>query len=69
VQTVLDRARRMAAVQGCGTGLFSLIEETGATYIYLHQGKGSLQPAALAGCDGVEPVYGEGEVFIFRVPR
>jgi hypothetical protein len=66
---VIDRARRMSAVAECGPALSALLEETGAGYIYLRQGVGSLQPAALAGCAGLEAVYGEGEVFIFRVSR
>jgi hypothetical protein len=57
----------MAEIEGCGPDLAALIAETGATHIYLHQGRGSLQPAALAGCAGLRPVYGEGEVFIFEV--
>jgi hypothetical protein len=66
VLAILDRARRMAAIEGCGPDLAELIEETGATHIYLHQGRGALQPGALAGCEGVAPVYSEGEVFIFE---
>jgi len=67
VLAVLDRARRMAEIEGCGPDLAALIAETGATHIYLHQGRGGLQPAALAGCAGLRPVYSEGEVFVFRV--
>ena len=57
----------MAEVNGCSAELFALIEETGARYVYLHQGRGSLQPASLAGCEGLEPVYAEREVFIFAL--
>ena len=67
VLEVLDRAERMSGVEGCGDDLRSLLEETGATYVYLHQGKGTLQPAALGGCEGLRPVYADGEVFIFGV--
>ncbi|HUF37115.1 MAG TPA: hypothetical protein VMN57_01220 [Anaerolineales bacterium] len=67
VLTLLDRARRMSAVEDCGDELRALIEETGATHVYLHQGRGSLQPASLAGCAGLRPVYAGEGVFIFEV--
>ena len=69
VRELLDRAARMSQIAACDADFREMAAETGATHVYLHQGRGSLQPLALGGCEGVTPVYGRGDVFIFALDR
>jgi hypothetical protein len=60
-------AQQAVEVKECSAGLYDSLRLGGSTHVYLHTGKGSLQPAALEGCAGLEKVYeGEG-VVIYQV--
>jgi len=54
-------------LSGCGPEFWALMRQAHVTHVYLHEGKGSLQPAGLQGCAGVEPVYHEDGVWIYEV--
>ena len=66
-----DGVNRLASevfqLKGCTADLWSVIDSQGVTHIYLTEGTGSLQPADLAVCPGVEEVYRVGKVRIYRV--
>jgi hypothetical protein len=54
-------------LHGCDTNFWNLVEEAGLTHIYLHQGKGVLQPSALTGCAGLDLIYEQESVYIYQI--
>jgi hypothetical protein len=64
---VEDLAQRAAKLTTCDADFWSVVQEYGATHIYLHQGQGSLQAQALAGCTGIVNVYRSGGVFLYEI--
>src|SRR5574340_520259 len=69
VSQITDWAERTAKLTTCDADFFRLVDEFDAGYLYLHQGRGSLQPAALMNCPGVVNVYRRGAVFIYQLER
>lgn len=61
-----ERASRLSA---CDEQLWSLIEEARADFLYLHEGRGALQPGALANCPGLVPVYRRDGVYIYEINK
>ena len=60
-------AQRASQLQTCDASFWALAQESGAQYVYVRQGQGSLQPDALAGCDGLLAVFRRGGVFIYEI--
>ncbi len=54
-------------LQECDADFWALVEEARLTHVYLHSGKGDLQPAALQECAGIRLVYQNAAVSIFEV--
>lgn len=69
VSQIADWAERTNRLTTCDADFWRLVEEFDAGYLYLHQGRGSLQPAALMNCPGVVNVYRRGAVFIYQLER
>jgi len=44
-----------------------LVQEANLQYVYLHEGKGSLQASALQGCAGLKQLYSAGGVSIWII--
>jgi hypothetical protein len=67
----IDRlAATVSALTGCTEEFWSVVQAEGVTYLYIKEGTGSLQPAGLEGCPGIEEVFRIGKVRIYRVvPR
>ena len=56
-----------STLKDCGTDFWKLVHDAHLTYVYLHQGSGSLQPEGLKACSGLTPVYQLGGVFIYTI--
>lgn len=69
IAQITDWAERTTKLTTCDADFWRLAEEFDAGYLYLHQGRGSLQPAALMNCPGVVNVYRRGTVFIYQLER
>jgi len=67
VLQISNWAERAAELVTCDSDFWQLVKETGSQYVYVRQGQGSLQPAALAACDGLLPVYRRDGVFIYEI--
>jgi hypothetical protein len=67
VLQITDWAQRAARLTTCDADFWQLVYESGAQYLYVRQGQGSLQPAALASCDGLVSVYRRDGVFIYEI--
>jgi len=58
---------RTSVVHACDDGLWSLVRDAHLTHIYIHEGKGSLQPSAMIDCPNLEVVYTQNGVWIYEV--
>ncbi|HOE70100.1 MAG TPA: hypothetical protein PLE10_08985 [Brevefilum sp.] len=56
-------------VSTCSEDFWNLVEEAELDWVYLRKGVGSLQPEGLVGCPGVEEVYEDGEVWVYKIER
>jgi hypothetical protein len=64
---VNDWANRSAEVKDCSPEFWQIMREAGLTYVYVREGKGSLQPAALDECSRLEALYRQEGVGIYRI--
>jgi len=64
INAMAERASRLTT---CNDEFWSLVQEGEATYIYLHEGRGSLQPEALSDCSELVPVYRREGVYIYTI--
>lgn len=62
-------AEQLNELTTCGEDFWRLVEEFDARYLYLRQGRGSLQPDGLAACPRVVNVYRRGGVHIYEIAR
>ncbi len=58
---------RAAVVHACDDGFWSLVKDARLSHVYLHAGKGSLQPQAMIDCPNVEVVYEQEEIWIYEI--
>jgi hypothetical protein len=67
VEGINNYAETASQLQECSTEFWDLVQEAGVTHIYLVEGRGSLQPEGLEGCDGLSIEYAKGGVFIYVI--
>jgi len=60
-------AERADRLQTCSEEFWALVQEANLQYVYLHEGKGSLQASALQGCAGLKQLYSAGGVSIWII--
>jgi hypothetical protein len=60
-------AGRASQVKACDDDFWSLVRDAQLDYAYLRQGVGSLQPAVLDSCQGVERLYSQSGVNIYHL--
>ncbi len=66
---VLETARQAAEIDACDADFWALVADEGVTHVYLKWGVGSLQPGALANCQGARLVYDVDGIYIFTLQR
>ena len=66
-QKLLSWGQAASEINTCSDDFWALVDEAELGWVYLRVGVGSLQPSALVGCAGVEAVYEEGGVVIYRL--
>jgi len=67
IQQVNRLAQAASQVTTCDSAFWSLVQEIHLTHIYVKAGRGSLTPAALASCVGLQRVYAAGGVEIWQI--
>jgi hypothetical protein len=67
MKKIMDWGERAQVVSGCSDDLWRLIDDADLTHIYLRDGKGRLSAGALEDCSGIEQVYEENGVGIYKV--
>jgi hypothetical protein len=60
-------AAQVSQIEGCTREFWDLVSEQGLTHIYLKQGLGSMQTSHFENCPGVELIYEQGGVYVYRI--
>lgn len=61
--------RAASTLKTCDEVFWNLTDETGATYLYLHRGRGSLQPEGVVDCAELLLIYRNDEVILYEITR
>lgn len=69
VTQINDWAARSAQLEGCSPEFWEIVREAQLTHVYLREGVGALQPAQLANCPRLQPLYQEQGVHIYAILR
>jgi hypothetical protein len=56
-----------ARLTTCDADFWGLVREARLSYLYVRSGTGSLQPAALETCAGVDPIYARDGVYLYAL--
>lgn len=62
-------AERAESVEGCTSAFWEVVNEAGLTHVYLREGVGRLQPAALQACPNLQLIYQVDGVFMYQISR
>ena len=60
-------AGQFSQLVGCSTEFWELVEDAELTHIYLSANKGTMQPSQFSDCPGVEPIYHNESVYLYRI--
>jgi hypothetical protein len=69
VRQINQWAERASHLTTCDEAFWSLIEEGNLSFVYLREGRGSLQPAGLLNCPEVVVIYRREGVLLFQLER
>jgi hypothetical protein len=67
VELWVNWMERAAVVHACDDGFWSLVKDASLSHVYLREGKGSLQPAALIDCPNLDIIYQLAGVSIYEI--
>jgi hypothetical protein len=67
VRRINERAERASRLTTCDEAFWSLVEEGGFEFVYLREGRGSLQPSGLLNCPDVVLIYRREGLTIFQI--
>lgn len=68
-KTWTDWSTRASRVTTCGLDFWELVDEAGLSYVYLREGAGSLNAAALQNCEGLQRLYTNDGVSIWLIEK
>jgi hypothetical protein len=60
-------AAQVSQIKGCTPEFWELVSEEDLTHIYLKQGLGSMQTSHFENCPGVELIYEQDDVYVYRI--
>lgn len=66
-QQIRDWGAAASEIETCSEGFWRIMEDAGLDFVYIREGIGSLQAEGLVGCEGVERVYENSIVRIWRL--
>jgi hypothetical protein len=67
VERVNQTAAKVSLIDGCTTEFWDLVNEERFTHIYLTQSQGKIRPNQFENCPGVEVIYKNDGVYLFRI--
>ncbi len=62
-------AERSESIDGCDPAFWEIVDEASLTHVYLREGVGKVQPAAMQSCPGIRQIYGRAGVFIYEIDK
>jgi hypothetical protein len=66
-QQVNSLAEKFSQLTGCTPEFWEIVQEEDLTYLYLSANKGSLQPDQFQDCPGVELIFSNESVYLYRI--
>ena len=66
-QQIRDWGAAASEIETCSEGFWRIVEEADVDFVYIREGIGSLQAEGLAECEGVESVFENSNVRIWRL--
>ncbi len=67
VERITRENETAARLTTCDADFWGLVREARLSYLYVRSGTGSLQPAALETCAGVDPIYARDGVYLYAL--
>lgn len=67
VRELLDLGMTASEINDCSEEFWRLIDNAALSWIYLHQGQGTLQPDTLLACENISVAYKNDRVWIFQI--
>lgn len=67
VDDINSRAKTISTATTCDAAFNEVLAEAHAGYVYIHQGKGGLQPETLDRCPNLLPIFRQFDVVIYQV--
>lgn len=67
IAQINDWSARASRLTGCDEDFWSLVQDAKINFVYIHEGQGSLQPAALVNCPQLVQVYRRDRVYIYEI--
>jgi hypothetical protein len=65
-QQLRDWGEAASEITTCSEEFWRIVEEADLDYVYIRKGIGSLQEEGLAGCEGVENIYRNRSIGIWK---
>jgi hypothetical protein len=69
VRQINDWAAQAKTIKGCTAEFWTITSQARLTHVYVRQGRGSLQPAALDQCPRLRLVYREAGISIYEIEQ
>jgi len=60
-------AAKVSQMEGCTPEFWDLVHEESLTHIYLTQSQGTIRPHHFENCLGVELIYENEDVYLYRI--
>jgi len=67
VRQLVQWGKDASTLATCDTPFWNLVKDANLDYLYIREGTGSLQPDALAGCEGISEIYRNDIIFIYEL--
>lgn len=69
IQSIIDLGRRASSISVCSDDFWLLVNDARIDYLYIKEGVGSLQPEALAACEGIDQLVNIDGVHIYLITK
>jgi hypothetical protein len=67
IQSVNAVAGRVSQLEGCSEEFWQIVEAEELTHIYIAANKGSIKPQQMENCPGVELIFQNESVYLYRI--
>ncbi|MGI6740565.1 MAG: DUF6541 family protein [Brevefilum sp.] len=67
IRELRDWGERASQVTACSSEFWDLVREANLDWVYIKEGVGAMQPAGLAGCEGIQEAYANSKVRVYQI--